>query len=73
MPKLKPANELAALSAKPYPNDSDGYRTARTALLVVRSNCVAISSVSQNSAGHSHSAERRARMNFSTTREKRSA
>lgn len=31
---LKPATELAARSAKPYPNDSSDYRTARTALLV---------------------------------------
>ena len=31
---LKPAAELAAKSAKPYPNDSAEYREARTALLV---------------------------------------
>ena len=31
---LKPAVELAARSAKPYPNDSAEYRQARTALLV---------------------------------------
>ncbi len=31
---LKPAAELAARSAKPYPNDSAEYREARTALLV---------------------------------------
>jgi predicted dithiol-disulfide oxidoreductase (DUF899 family) len=31
---LKPAAELAARSARPYPNDSADYRRARTALLV---------------------------------------
>ena len=31
---LKPAAQLAAKSAKPYPNDSSEYRKARTALLV---------------------------------------
>ena len=31
---VKPAIELAARSAKPYPNDGPEYRTARTALLV---------------------------------------
>jgi predicted dithiol-disulfide oxidoreductase (DUF899 family) len=33
MSELKPAGELAAASSKPYPNDSAGYREARTALL----------------------------------------
>ena len=33
-PGLKPASELAAASAKPYPNDNAQYRKARTALLV---------------------------------------
>jgi predicted dithiol-disulfide oxidoreductase (DUF899 family) len=33
MPALKPAAELAALSAKPYPNDSAEYRKARVRLL----------------------------------------
>ena len=31
---LRPAAELAAKSAKPYPNDSAAYRKARTALLI---------------------------------------
>jgi predicted dithiol-disulfide oxidoreductase (DUF899 family) len=30
---LKPAAELAAAASKPYPNDSAGYRQARTRLL----------------------------------------
>lgn len=30
---LKPATELAAAASQPYPNDSDDYRAARTALL----------------------------------------
>jgi predicted dithiol-disulfide oxidoreductase (DUF899 family) len=30
---MKPAAELAAKASKPYPNDSDAYRKARTALL----------------------------------------
>ena len=33
MTGLKPAAELAAAASKPYPNDSDEYRRARTALL----------------------------------------
>ena len=33
MSGLKPAAELAAAASKPYPNDSDEYRRARTALL----------------------------------------
>ncbi len=33
MSELKPATELAAEASKPYPNDSDEYRRARTALL----------------------------------------
>jgi len=33
MPALKPAAELAAAVSQPYPNDSAGYRKARTALL----------------------------------------
>jgi predicted dithiol-disulfide oxidoreductase (DUF899 family) len=33
MTGLKPAAELAAAASKPYPNDSDAYRRARTALL----------------------------------------
>ena len=33
MEKLQPAAELAAKAGKPYPNDSDAYRKARTALL----------------------------------------
>ena len=33
MSELKPAADLAALSAKPYPNHSPAYRAARTALL----------------------------------------
>ena len=33
MTELKSTRELAALSAKPYPNDSSAYRLARTALL----------------------------------------
>ena len=33
MPDLKPAAELAASSALPYPNDSPEYRKARTSLL----------------------------------------
>ena len=33
MTALKPAAELAAEASKPYPNDSDAYRQARTALL----------------------------------------
>jgi predicted dithiol-disulfide oxidoreductase (DUF899 family) len=33
MTALKPATELAAAASKPYPNDSDEYRRARTALL----------------------------------------
>ena len=33
METLKPAAELAAAASKPYPNDSDEYRRARTALL----------------------------------------
>ena len=33
MTALKPAAELAAAASKPYPNDSDEYRRARTALL----------------------------------------
>jgi predicted dithiol-disulfide oxidoreductase (DUF899 family) len=33
MNQLKPATELAAAASKPYPNDSDAYRAARTALL----------------------------------------
>jgi predicted dithiol-disulfide oxidoreductase (DUF899 family) len=33
MTGLKPAAELAASASKPYPNDSDEYRRARTALL----------------------------------------
>lgn len=33
MSNLKPAAELAAANAKPYPNDSPEYRRARTALL----------------------------------------
>ena len=32
--QLKPASELAAAASKPYPNDSDAYRKARTDLLV---------------------------------------
>jgi predicted dithiol-disulfide oxidoreductase (DUF899 family) len=32
-PQLKPAAELAAAASRPYPNDSDDYRRARTALL----------------------------------------
>jgi predicted dithiol-disulfide oxidoreductase (DUF899 family) len=34
MSELKPAPELAAKASKPYPNDSEAYRTARTALIV---------------------------------------
>jgi len=33
MSGLKPAAEVAAAASKPYPNDSDEYRRARTALL----------------------------------------
>ena len=33
MPDLEPADRLAASASKPYPNDSDAYRRARTALL----------------------------------------
>ncbi|WP_377705362.1 DUF899 family protein [Pseudoduganella sp. UC29_71] len=33
MNQLKPATELAAAASKPYPNDSEAYRAARTALL----------------------------------------
>ena len=33
MPDLEPADRLAAAASKPYPNDSDAYRRARTALL----------------------------------------
>ncbi|MGI8672379.1 MAG: DUF899 family protein, partial [Luteitalea sp.] len=33
MPKVVPAHELAAKASKPYPNDSDDYRKARTALI----------------------------------------
>ena len=33
MSQLKPASGLAAAASKPYPNDSDAYRKARTALL----------------------------------------
>ena len=33
MTGLKPAAELAAAASKPYPNDNDEYRRARTALL----------------------------------------
>ena len=33
MTRLKAAAELAAAASKPYPNDSDEYRRARTALL----------------------------------------
>jgi hypothetical protein len=33
MTRLRPAAELAAAASKPYPNDSDEYRRARTALL----------------------------------------
>ncbi len=33
MPELVPAAELAARGSKPFPGDSDEYRTARTALL----------------------------------------
>jgi predicted dithiol-disulfide oxidoreductase (DUF899 family) len=33
MTGLKPAAELAAAASRPYPNDSDAYRRARTALL----------------------------------------
>ena len=33
MTALKPAAELAAAASRPYPNDSDEYRRARTALL----------------------------------------
>ena len=33
MSELKPATELAAKASKPYPNESDEYRRARTALL----------------------------------------
>ena len=34
MPELKPATELALKASRPYPNDSDEYRKARTALIV---------------------------------------
>ena len=33
MPELAPARELAIRASKPYPNDSDEYRKARTALI----------------------------------------
>ena len=33
MPEIKSAAELAATASKPYPNDGDEYRKARTALL----------------------------------------
>lgn len=33
MTELKPAPELARAARRPYPNDSEAYRTARTALL----------------------------------------
>ena len=33
MPQFAPAIEVAKKASKPYPNDSDEYRTARTALL----------------------------------------
>ncbi len=33
MSELKPAATLASAASKPYPNDSDDYRRARTALL----------------------------------------
>src|SRR5580765_841446 len=33
MDALKPAKELAAAASRPYPNDSERYREARTALL----------------------------------------
>ena len=33
MPELEPAAALAARASRPYPNDSAGYRAARTALL----------------------------------------
>ena len=33
MTTLTPAAELAVQASKPYPNDSAGYRAARTALL----------------------------------------
>ena len=33
MSALKPAAEMAAAASKPYPNDDDAYRKARTALL----------------------------------------
>ena len=33
MPELAPARELAVKTSKPYPNDSDEYRKARTALI----------------------------------------
>ena len=33
MPDLKPAAEMAAAGSKPFPNESEAYRRARTALL----------------------------------------